>query len=45
MSTVADAEYLDQKAGLKMVQDHQIIPKKIQIKTNLIYVNIKLANL
>lgn len=45
-STTVDAEALDQKDGLKMVQDHQIRPKKIEIKTNSINLcdQIKAAN-
>lgn len=34
MNTLIDAECPDQKAGLKMAQDHQIIPKD-KIKNKL----------
>lgn len=37
MSTLVDVEDLDQKDGLKMVQDHQIIPKKIPNYNKLHY--------
>lgn len=47
MCTVFDVEGLDWKSGLKMAQDHQIIPKKSQIETNAINLcnQIELENL